>query len=528
MGYNFWIMDFSALKRISVWRGQPVQEKKVYHNIKRNSLCSLISLMLTFISGFILPHLIIRFYGSEVNGLVSSINQFLQIFSFLEMGMASVVVSSLYKPIAKEDAGLFNRVVSSASKFYQYLGCLLLVYVFVLSVVYPSVIGKQFSNWYIITLILAMSVNMFAQYYFGVVDFCILESTQRAYVYHAAQSLSIILNIICSCILIFGGFSIQTVKILSAFFCILRPFFVRIYINKNYSVNRKEKYTKEPINQKWNGIAQHISFIVLQSSDTVILSLFSTLSNVSVYAVYNLVVAGLGQLMSALFSGVKPVLGNSYANGEYKRVQKMFERLEWFMHNTMVLIYGCTLNLILPFVLTYTYGVTDMNYEQPIFALLITLANFVYSLRLPYVMLIHAAGRYKETQNSFIFAAFCNIIISVILVNRYGLTGVAVGTVISMLYQTLYLLYYCGRHIWNNNINKSVKLVLQDVLLMLLIYYCTLRIHIGHYAYSGWLKQAALVFAVSLGIVVCINMMFYKEFSYGVLRKMCLKFRKDS
>ncbi len=505
-----------------------MQEEKTYRNLKRNSLCSLISLILTFLSGFILPNLIIRFYGSQVNGLVSSINQCLQIFSFLEMGMASVVVSSLYKPIAKEDAGLFNRVVSSASKFYKYLGSMLFAYVFVLLAAYPSVIGKQFNSGYTITLILAMSANMFAQYYFGIVDFCILESTQRAYVYHAAQSLSVILNIMCSCVLIINGFSVQTVKIMSAFLCVLRPFFVRIYINKNYSVNKKEKYTQEPISQKWNGIAQHISFVVLQSSDTVILSLFSTLSNVSVYAVYNLVVAGLGQLMSALFSGVKPILGKTYANGEYERAQGLFERLEWFMHNTMVLIYGCTLNLILPFVLTYTCGITDMDYGQPVFAILITLANFVYSLRLPYVMLVQAAGRYKETQGSFIAAALCNIIISVMLIDRYGLTGVAAGTAISMLYQTFYLLYYCGRYIWNAHIGKSAKLVLQDILQMLLIYACTLKIHIGQYTYAGWVRQAALVFAVSLGIVVCTNALLYRKIIFEIFRRMHFKFRKDS
>lgn len=59
-----------------------------------------------------------------------------------------------------------------------------------------------------------------------------------------------------------------------------------------------------------------------------------------------------------------------------------------------------------------------------------------YSIRLPYNTMVLAAGHYKETQLSAIIEAVLNIGISVIFVFRFGLYGVAIGTLVAMVYRT--------------------------------------------------------------------------------------------
>ena len=49
-----------------------------------NTVSSLLFQILTIICGFVLPRLFIGEYGSEINGLVSSITQFLSIISFAD------------------------------------------------------------------------------------------------------------------------------------------------------------------------------------------------------------------------------------------------------------------------------------------------------------------------------------------------------------------------------------------------------------------------------------------------------------
>ena len=73
---------------------------------------------------------------------------------------------------------------------------------------------------------------------------------------------------------------------------LIRPIVLKVYVDKHYSINKKAVYTDEPIKQKWNGLAQHIASVVLDSTDTIVLTVFSTLANVSIYSVYYLVISG--------------------------------------------------------------------------------------------------------------------------------------------------------------------------------------------------------------------------------------------
>jgi len=97
-----------------------------------NTSTSLFYQVVTIICGFILPRLILKSFGSEVNGLVNSITQFLAIISFLELGVGAVIQSSLYKPLAEKDDEQISRVIVSGQKFFSKLAKILTVYVIIL------------------------------------------------------------------------------------------------------------------------------------------------------------------------------------------------------------------------------------------------------------------------------------------------------------------------------------------------------------------------------------------------------------
>ena len=72
-------------------------------NNKKNAISSLALQLATIAQGLILPKLILGAFGSEVNGLVSSITQFLSFISLLEGGLGAVVLAELYGPIEKKE-----------------------------------------------------------------------------------------------------------------------------------------------------------------------------------------------------------------------------------------------------------------------------------------------------------------------------------------------------------------------------------------------------------------------------------------
>lgn len=152
--------------------------------LKKNTISSLILQVTTLMCGFVLPKIMLNYFGSSVNGLVNSITQFLEIITFLELGVGAVIQSNLYKPLANKDVDEISKIVKSAYKFFRLLAKILLVYIFLLIIIYPNFINNEFSTLFTITLILAMSISSFAQYYFGIVERLLIQADQRGYIYY--------------------------------------------------------------------------------------------------------------------------------------------------------------------------------------------------------------------------------------------------------------------------------------------------------------------------------------------------------
>ena len=176
-----------------------MREKRLFYN----TVSSLVFQLTTIICGFILPRLILSAFGSEVNGLVNSITQFLGIISFLELGVGAVVQSALYKPLAEKKQDDVSKIIASANKFFTRLGEILLIYVIILVVIYPQFAGKNFGFAYTATLIVAISISSFAQYFFGIVNRLLLTADQRGYIQYNAQTIAVVGNTIACFVLIY-------------------------------------------------------------------------------------------------------------------------------------------------------------------------------------------------------------------------------------------------------------------------------------------------------------------------------------
>lgn len=480
--------------------------------LKQNTIYSLILEITTIVCGFILPRLILTAFGSETNGLVNSITQFLAIIAFLELGVGAVVQSSLYKPLSDSDNTKVSQIIVSANRFYKTIAFVLMGYVLVLIGIYPFISHSDFSWLFSGTLIAAMSVSAFAQYYFGVVDRLLLTADQRGYIQYNAQSLTLIANTIACFVLIKLESSIQLVKLTTSLIYLLRPLFLRWYVNNHYSIDRKITYEEEPITQKWNGVAQHVAAVVLNNTDNIVLTLFSTLSNVSIYSIYYLVVAGVKQLFTSLTGGIQALLGELWAKKETENLQKTFNWTEWSLHTGGVFVFGCTASLIVPFVKVYTSGVNDANYIVPTFALLLTLANGLHCLRLPYNIMILAVGHYKQTQSNYIIAATLNIIISIIAVNFLGLIGVAIGTLVAMTYQTIWMAWYDSTHLIDRSLKLFAKQMLVDVAVFASAFVVCKNVINGDISNFGqWIILAFEAVAIWFAISLLLNSIFYRE-----------------
>ena len=477
-----------------------------------NIISSLMLQIVTLICGLIVPKLIIQTFGSNVNGLVSSITQFLAYITLLEAGFGPVVKAALYKPIAQKNREEIENILKASEKFFRVIALIFLIYLIILSIVYPILVNTEFTFIYTMSLVLIISVSTLAEYYFGMTYKLYLQAEQKTYITSIIQIVGYILNTIAIVILIKLNTSIHIVKLVSGFIFVLRPVAQNIYVKKKYKLNFENADKDYNLKQKWDGLAQHIASVVHNNTAVTILTIFTHITEVSVYSVYYLVVKGIKSLIQAFTGGVDASFGDMIAKNEKEQLNKSFKTYELFYYTIITIVYICTFILIVPFIKVYTKGITDANYIRPLFAYLFVLSELVWSIRLPYSSITLAAGHFKQTRKGAWVEAISNIVISLVLVWKFGIIGVTIGTLVAMLIRTVEFIYHTSKYILERNIWVSIKRVIL-VLIEILITVLLVRIlpTIEFISYTNWIIYAILVAGVSSLVTVAINFIVYKE-----------------
>ncbi len=484
-----------------------------------NTVTSMASQLVAVIYGFVIPRLILEEFGSEVNGLTQSIKQFLMVISFLDLGVGQVVRSALYRPLSQKDRTKIGAVMASGRKFYRGLLKGLVVYVTILTVVYPMFAKQSFGWMYTASLIVAMSVSSFAQFYFSIINDQLLQADQRGYILYTSQIAANVLNaVLCVWLMRMGG-SIQGVKLMTSMVFLLKALTIEIHVRRHYRLDRNIRYEGEPIKQKWNGVAQHVSAVVLDGTDTIVLTFLSTLSNVSVYSVYYMVVSSIQIFYQSAVAGIQSAAGMLWVGGEPKAQIRMFTTVELILHTVTVFLFCCTGLLIVPFIRVYTDGLTDAQYIQPLFASLLTFAYGIRCLRTPYNIWILAAGHYKHTQRCHITAATLNLAVSVLAVFRWGLVGVAIGTLVAMCYQTVWMALYTVRNLLRLRVLPLVKRFAVDFLTAGAVLVLCRDFAMHEISYLGWLMLAIKIGCTTLVVTGVMLTIFYRKLLVQLLRR---------
>ena len=200
------------------------------------------------------------------------------------------------------------------------------------------------------------------------------------------------------------------------------------------------------------------------------------------------------------------------AKGENENLNKKFSLYEIFYFTIITIIYTCTIILIVPFVKVYTLGINDANYIRPLFGTLLVLSEFVWAIRLPYSSITLAAGHFKETKKGAWIETISNIVISLLLVWKYGIIGVAIGTLVAMSIRTIEFAYHTNKYILNRNIIKSVKKILVIIIEVLLVVFLSNYLpNINIISYLTLIKYAILVLILTVLIVLPINILVFKK-----------------
>lgn len=487
-----------------------MRSKKTIYNVTTGFILQIIAI----INGFIIPKIIINNFGSNVNGLVSSITQFLGYITLLESGFCPLVKSLLYKPIAKKDKEEIQNILKASEKFFKKISIIFAIYIILLSVFYPLIVNNSFGYIYTLSLIIIISISSFAEYYFGMTYKLYLQSNQETYIINIIQTLTYFINIFLIILLSKIGANIHVIKMTSCIIFIFRPIVQNYYVNKKYNINLKNIDSNYNIKNKSDAMAQHIAAVIHGNTDITLLTFFSNFKLVSIYSIYNLVITGVKSIISSLTSGIDSSFGDMIAKEENENLNKKYNLYEIIYLIIVTIFFSCTLVLINPFVEIYTKEIKDLNYVRQTFGYLIVIAEFFWAIRQPYNELVKAAGHFKETKSGAVVECISNIIISLILILilKNKLIAVAIGTIAAMLIRTFELINYSNKKILKRSPIYSFKKVTLNIIECFIIFtICKYCPFFKNGNYLNWIINAIITFIISSIVTILLTIICYKD-----------------
>lgn len=489
------------------------EEKAIMKRITLLNMASgLILQFFTIISGFVVPRIVLSYFGSDVNGLVSSLNQFLGYITLIEGGVTGVITANLYKPLVEKDMERVSSVLVTAKKFYKKIGFIFIAYTIGLALLYPVVFNNKFSYSYVASLTLILSMMLMIQYLYSITLRTLLFADKKGYVVSITQTGIVILNMVLVYLSVKVYPSIHILKLISGSLFILQPLVFSYYIKKNYSISWDAVPNNKLIKERWNGFAINIAAFIHNGTDIAILTIFTDLKMVSIYSVYALVTSGLKQLITSCVSGISHTVGQTYAKGNEEELNLKLDLYEYIIFTLVTGMFTLAALLITPFVLLYTKGVTDAEYYQPIFGVLLILSEAFYIIKFPHLDLSYSANKFKEITFPAYIEAAINITVSVVLVKFFGLTGVTVGTILAMIYRMAFHIRFTKVLIPSRNQWIFYrKLVLFGLVSLISYFTCSNMLPMKNITVISWIVHASEYACIVATLVVIMSLVFFKK-----------------
>lgn len=411
-----------------------------------NAASTLVHQLIATCCGMIIPWIMIDTYGSVAYGATTSIAQFLSYVSLFEGGIGRVARGALYGPLAAKDTNGISRVYLAIKRFFRTIGFAFAGYAFILAFCYHDIADVTiFTREYTFMLVISIAISKFAEYVGGISNITLFNADQKQYIVNSAYIVTNIFNTIIIVVLATCKVDIIWVKFASSIIFVFRPLFYTFYLKRHYNIVKTKERAVLP--NKRTGIAQHCAYVMQNNTDVLILTVLADLKAVAVYSVYHLVTFSVRNIVSSFTGGMEAVFGDMLAKNEQDDVRSMFDRYKLLLTILTIVFFGSTAILIVSFVSLYTSDVTDANYIQPVFAIILIISEALNCLVLPCFNLTIAANKLKESQLGALGEAAINLVSSVILVLWNPLVGVALGTLLSTVYKVVFYIIYSGRNI---------------------------------------------------------------------------------
>lgn len=476
-----------------------------------NTGVSFFSQVIILIFGFIIPRIIMRSYGSDTNGLTSTITQIFTYMALLEAGISQATRNKLFKPIKEDNKSEISYWLSISRRYFRKISIIYLLIVSLLSVVLPFVFNTDVGYWTIAFYILFEGLTSVVSFYFINTWVSFLNSKGDTYVVNGLTLLNKVLCYGVKIVLVLHGINIALIQVGYFLVSILQVILYYMYMKKKYSwINYSMPVKDAILPDRKSYIIIEIAWTIFSSTDMILLSIFVSTKISSVYSVYNLPYIALNGLLNAVYCALNYNLGIEYHKDieKYKKLHDMFNSI---FFGAMTVLMSVTYILMIPFVKLYTNDITDVNYIYPILPLLFCIIQLLSWGRYVSGNLLGVAGRIKPAVKINIIEALMNLFLSLILIKKYGIVGVLVATVCALPIKFIYCNYVADKIILKRSMKKTILILVSNILLFFGTILISNFLKLKILNFTSFIIYGVVIFLIILIVSILLNIVVNKD-----------------
>ena len=493
-----------------------------------NMITSYMYKIVTMLLGILIPKLFITGYGSEINGLQSSVTQIFSYIALLEAGIGASVIQSMYAPVSSGDTKKINSYLSAASRYYNKTGVIYFAILTSVAIVYSLIIRVDQMPWYMVLSYILITGFMGGANYFYLAKLKLLISaTGDAYVDNVMLTVTYVLTSVLKIVLIHFGIHIVILQIGTLAISVFVTLAYFIIAKKKYPwLSFKEKPDFSCTKQKGSVMVHRISSLIFQNVDVLLLTFFCDLTTVSIYTMYKLIINMINTVVATLGDSMNFVFGQKMNTKDPGHVEykKLIDTFNVFYSALSMGLFTVTYLLILPFMRLYTRGM-DADYIIEVLPWLYIAIEILTVGRESMMRTIEVAGHFKTTRWRAVLETVINLVASIIGIlvfkhffgNVGGLYGALIGTVAAMLYRTIDMNIYANRHILKRSSFKSFYVMVTNVAVFVFValvlkpFMPSINGYLEFFLHAIWIT--ALVVSIFVAVQSALNA---KEFKHAV------------
>lgn len=426
--------------------------------IQKNMLSGFAYQVVLMVMGFLLPRLYLDNFGSEVNGVLSTIKQIFGYLWLLEAGVGGATTQALYGPVGKKNHAACSGVLAATHVFYKKTGIIYTGIVLVIASVYAFVVPTPLAPHVVFAMVILMALPSLFSYFVQAKYRLLMEVDGRKYVITTSETVLHLVSNLGKILVLLLTDSLVLIQLVYCVLALVQLGYLYVYAKRNYAwLDPKAKPDFAAISQSNSVLVHQISGMVFSNTDILLLSFLCDFKVVSVYTIYNIFFTQAQNFITSVLSGFSYKHGQLYSDAREKfdRVYKGYEMLY-----TMVTfaVYTLMAVFLLPLVQIYTGGINDAEYTNATLVLLFVLSQLLSNGKLPSMQVLEFAGEFKNTRAHAICEMVLNLSLSVFGILKFGICGALVGTIAALIYRSVMSVYHANKKVLERSMWQTYKL----------------------------------------------------------------------